>query len=159
MICSTSSIGSRGINASAAIALEEKIRQTIPLSEAMQFTISALDIDAIRVTAPLPPNVNIHGTGFAGSIYSLAVLTGWALCTHVLDELDFDAELVVGRGEIRYRAPVQSGIECSCACSEEQRTAFTEGLRAQGKGKMVLEINVGDAPLAVLQATFYAIAH
>ena len=65
----------------AAEALEQKIRGSIPLSDAMQFHIEALSLDAIEVVAPLPPNVNIHGTGFAGSIYSVAVLTGWALCT------------------------------------------------------------------------------
>jgi hypothetical protein len=51
----------------AAQALEQKIRTAIPLSAAMQFSI-------------------VHGTGFAGSIYSAAILTGWALCTHVMDD-------------------------------------------------------------------------
>ena len=141
---------------SAAARLQATIRRAIPLSEAMQFTIEALDPDAIRVSAPLEPNVNIHGTGFAGSIYSVAVLTGWALCTHIIERLGLDAELVVGGAEIRYRAPVTGELQCHCRCSEAQRESFRESLQSAGKGKLQLEIRVGDAPQAILQATFYA---
>ena len=71
-------------------------------------------------TRMIEPNINIRSTGCAGSIYSLGVLTGWALCTHIMDELGIEAELVVARAEIRYRAPVNGELECSCACSEVQ---------------------------------------
>lgn len=143
---------------SAAQALTRKIREAIPLSEAMQFTIDHLEIGEIRVSAPLPPNINIHGTGFAGSIYSLAVLTGWALCTHIIDELGLDAELVVGRAEIAYRAPVKGDIECRTGTDGAQRDAFLQSFRERGKGKLLLDIAVGDAPQASLQAAFVAIA-
>ena len=143
---------------SAAERLQATIRQSIPLGEAMQFCIDALDLDAISVSAPLQPNINIHGTGFAGSIYSVAVLTGWALCTHIMQTLDLDAELVVGSAEIRYRAPVTGILECRCECSEAQRNAFCAALQKSGKGRLVLDVAVGDAPQARLQATFYAIA-
>ena len=143
---------------SAAERLQATIRQSIPLSEAMQFCIDALDLDAISVSAPLQPNINIHGTGFAGSIYSVAVLTGWALCTHIMQTLDLDAELVVGSAEIRYRAPVTGKLECRCECGEAQRNAFCAALQNSGKGRLVLDVAVGDAPQARLQATFYAIA-
>ena len=143
---------------SAAAALQKTIRDSIPLSEAMQFSIDALDIDAIRVSAPLEPNINIHGTGFAGSIYSLAVLTGWALCTHIMQELEFEAELVVGSAEIQYRAPVTQSLNCYCRCDESQRQQFQQALLATGKGKLLLNIDVGEQPQARLAATFYAIA-
>jgi thioesterase domain-containing protein len=142
----------------AATALQQKIRRAIPLSDAMQFSISELSQHAIRVTAPLEPNINIHGTGFAGSIYSLGVLTGWALCTHIMQELGIEAELVVARAEIRYRAPVDGELECSCACSAAQRESFRQGMDGAGKGKLLLDIEVGSDRQAILQATFIAIA-
>ena len=142
----------------AAAALEQKIRQAIPLSDAMQFSIRDLSLDAIEVSAPLEPNINIHGTGFAGSIYSVGVLTGWALCTHILDELGIEAELVVARAEVRYRAPVNGNIECSCACSEIQRESLCQGIDEVGKGKLLLDIEVGGDRQAILQATYIAIA-
>ncbi len=142
---------------SAARQLQDRIRATIPLADAMQFTIAELDVDRIRVSAPLEPNVNIHGTGFAGSLYSLAVLSGWALCMHLIETLGLDAELVVGKAEIRYRAPVRGPIECRTACSAAEREAFAAGVRDAGKGKMRLEITVGDGPEAVLDATYVAL--
>jgi thioesterase domain-containing protein len=141
-----------------AEALERKIRQAIPLSDAMQFSIRNLSLDAIEVAAPLEPNINIHGTGFAGSIYSLGVLTGWALCTHILDERGIEAELVVARAEIRYRAPVSGDLACSCTCSEAQRESFSRGIDEAGKGKLVMDIEVGGDRQAILQATYIAIA-
>jgi thioesterase domain-containing protein len=143
----------------AATDLEQRIRRVIPLSDAMQFSIRRLSLDAIQVTAPLEPNINIHGTGFAGSIYSLGVLTGWALCTHIMAELGIEAELVVARAEIRYRKPVSGDLECSCACTAVQRESFRQGVAALGKGKLVLDIEVGADRQAVLQATYIAVAN
>lgn len=141
----------------AAQALEQKIRNAIPLSAAMQFSIKALNQDSIKVSAPLEPNINVHGTGFAGSIYSAAILTGWALCTHVMDELELDGDLVVAKAEISYRAPVTSALDCRCHVSAQQRDAFARGLLDSGKGKLLLEVEVGDLPHAILQATYIAI--
>ena len=141
----------------AATALQQKIRQAIPLSDAMQFSIIDLSLDAIEVTAPLEPNINIHGTGFAGSIYSLGVLTGWALCTHIMNQLVIEAELVVARAEIRYRAPVNGELECSCVCLAAQRESFRQGVATVGKGKLVLDVEIGGARQAVLQATYIAL--
>ena len=141
-----------------AIALQRKIRATIPLSEAMQFNIDALSLDAIRVSAPLPPNVNIHGTGFAGSIYSMAVLTGWALCTHILEKMNIDADLVVARAEIRYRAPVTGDLRCQTVVEADAREQFLRDVREQGKGVLQLTVELGDGPDAVLQASYCALA-
>ena len=142
----------------AATALQQKIRRVIPLSDAMQFSIREMSLHAIQVAAPLEPNINIHGTGFAGSIYSLGVLTGWALCTHIMDELGIEAELVVARAEIRYRAPIRGDLECSCTCLAAQRDSFQQGVATVGKGKLVLDVEVGGDRQAVLQATYIAIA-
>ena len=137
--------------------LQRKIRKFIPLAEAMQFSIEGLSPEAIRVRAPLEPNINIHGTGFAGSIYSLAILTGWALCAHILEQAAIDAELVVAKAEIRYRAPVTGELRCTTAAPAEKREAFLRGARELGKGVLALDIEVGDDRQAVLNATFCAI--
>ena len=143
---------------SAAGELTRKIRDAIPLSEAMRFSIDRLELDQIRVSAPLSPNINIHGTGFAGSIYSLAVLTGWALCTHIIDELGLDADLVVASADIAYRAPVKGDIDCRASTDKAQRDAFLQSFRESGKARLVLDIAVGDLPQASLHATFVAVA-
>lgn len=138
--------------------LEQVIRRTIPLSDAMQFSIDKLGLDEIRVSAPLEPNVNIHGTGFAGSIYAVAVLSGWALCRHIMEALEMDGDLVVAKAEIAYRAPVTSALECSCRVATEARENFVKGFTQLGKGKLVLEVEVGDRPQAILRATYIALS-
>jgi len=143
---------------SVADALTQKIRGAIPLSETMQFSIDSLSQEEIRVSAPLEPNINIHGTGFAGSIYSISVLTGWALCTHIMDELAMDGDLVVGKAEIFYRAPVNSSLECHCQSTAAQRKLFMQQFRNRGKGRLALEITVGELPQAILKATYLAVA-
>ena len=137
--------------------LQNKIRSAIPISEAMQFSIVELGPHSIMVRAPLAPNVNIHGTGFAGSIYSIAVLAGWGLSTHIMDQLGMDGELVVSKAEIKYRAPVTGPIECRAVVSDAERREFQDNFNDTGKGRLSLTIQVGDAPQAVLLGTFYAV--
>lgn len=140
---------------SIALDLQGKIRAAIPLSDAMQFNIVELKENSILVHAPLSPNVNIHGTGFAGSIYSLAVLTGWAMVTHIIKSQGFDGDLVVGKAEIRYRKPVGGDIECRCSVPDNLYQAFNRDMKTNGKAKLSLEIEVGDSQ-ALLNATFFA---
>ena len=141
----------------AAESLTLKIREHIPLSRSMEFCIDVLDLEGIKVSAPLSPNINIHGTGFAGSIYSLAILTGWALATHVMQEMQIEAELVVGKAEIRYRAPVIGDLECSSHCEQAARDDFSQGVLHQGKGRLDLKIDVNNGA-AELVAGFTAVA-
>lgn len=141
----------------AISALNQKIRDHIPLSEAMQFNIDALSLDSIRVSAPLAPNINIHGSGFAGSLYSIAILTGWALATHVMQELHITAELVVAKAEIRYRAPVTEALVCHSSCNAEQRQQFMLGVKESGNGRLELDVEIGHRQ-ARLHAVYIALA-
>ena len=138
-----------------AAELQAKIRSTIPLSDAMQFEIAELGGNSIHVHAPLSPNVNIHGTGFAGSIYSLAVLTGWAMCMHILTSEKIDGDLVVGKAEIKYRSAVTGDIDCRCVIDESVRQSFVERIATSGKAKVELEVVVGDEDNAVLSGFYF----
>ncbi len=138
--------------------LQQKIRASIPLSEAMQFSIIELNPRAILVQAPLEPNLNIHGTGFAGSIYSLAALTGWALSTHIMALNRMQGELVVARAEIKYRSPITDAIQCRTQASEEDCETFRKGFESRGKSRLALEIEVGDTKNAILWATYMAVS-
>ena len=112
------------MNAAAAAALQSKIHRAIPLSAAMRYEIVELDSTQIVVQAPLEPNINVHGTGFAGSLYSLGILSAWALCSHVIDDAGLDAELVIAKASIHYSAPVHGAIHCCCRLNTEQIQRF-----------------------------------
>ncbi len=138
--------------------LQQTIRASIPLSEAMQFSIIELNPRNILVQAPLEPNVNIHGTGFAGSIYSLAVLTGWALSTHIMALKQMQGDLVVAKAEIIYRAPLTDSIQCRTQVSEEDCAAFQLSFESNGTAKLALKVEIGASGNAVLRATYAAVA-
>lgn len=144
------------MNAAAAAALQSKIHRAIPLSAAMRYEIVELDSTQIVVQAPLEPNVNVHGTGFAGSLYSLGILSAWALCSHVIDEAGLDAELVIAKASIRYSAPVRGEIHCYCRLNTEQIQRFIAALRTQGRSRLQLEVDIGEGPAAQIQASLHA---
>ena len=141
-----------------AVSLQQKIRSTIPLSEAMQFSIIELEPRSIVVEAPLEPNINIHGTGFAGSLYSIAVLTGWALCTHIMSLRGMSGELVVGKAEIKYRSPVTGNIRCRTFVSEAECEAFESTFTSANKGRLVLDVEIGEFVDAILHGSYAAVS-
>lgn len=143
-------------NTSSASSLQQKIRSSIPLSEMMQFNIEQLSNTSIKVTAPLEPNVNIHGTGFAGSIYSLAVLTGWAFCENLMQLFGMKGVLVVARAEIKYRSPITEDLQCATSATEDAAQAFYEAFKQRGTGRLELNIAIGSSENARLQATYVA---
>lgn len=140
----------------AAAALQAKINQSIPLSAAMGYRISELADTRILVTAPLAPNVNIHGTGFAGSIYAVGILTAWGLCAHLIERAGLDAELVVAEASIRYRAPIRGDIRCRCEAPDNTAQVFTGRLADKGRSRILLEVEVGDGPAATIDALMHA---
>jgi len=140
----------------AATTLQEKIHHAIPLSEAMGYHIIELSSSNIIVEGPLEPNVNIHGTGFAGSIYSLATLSAWSLVTHVLAEQAIEAELVIVSADIKYLAPVKGAIQCQCQLSDKKIQSFIDELEIRKGARLEIEVSVGQLPEARLNVVLLA---
>ena len=144
------------MNTTAAADLQRRIAQYIPLSNAMNYRIVSLDDRRITVEAPLQPNSNIHGTGFAGSIYALGILTAWALCTHIAAQPGLEADLVVSKACIGYRDPIRGDIVCRSALTPAQVRGFVEDLASQGRARVALQVTVGDGPAAEIDALMHA---
>lgn len=138
-------------------ALTQHIRQQIPLADGMDFSIRELDSQGIVVQAPLSPNINVHGTGFAGSLYSLSALAAWAYTTHLLEQSGIDADVVMAQAEIRYRRPVVTEIECTCHCDPEVSAAFVQHLEQRGRARLALVVEIGEADDVVFSTTMVAI--
>jgi thioesterase domain-containing protein len=86
----------------------------IPLAAAMAIEIASCARDELVVRAPLAPNRNLHGTAFAGSLFSLCVLTGWGATWLALKQRGLDGAIVVADSRIRYRKAVSGDIVCRC---------------------------------------------
>jgi thioesterase domain-containing protein len=141
---------------SAKATLEEKIHQSIPLSLAMGYKIVELDGLHIIVEAPLQPNINIHGTGFAGSIYSVGVLSAWALVYHVIVGAGLVADLVISRAAIEYSASVHGTIRCDCRLDMDQVQSFVDELAVRHRARIEAAVNIGDRPDAELLLSLHA---
>ena len=144
------------MNAAPATDLQHRIHRFIPLSQAMGLRVTELGDTRITVEAPLAPNLNIHDTGFAGSLYAIGILAAWGLCTHLIEQAGLAADLVVAEAAIRYRAPVQSDIVCHCAITEAAARAFVADLAAAGRSRCMLEVTIGEGPAALLEASMHA---
>ena len=94
--------------------LAETWQQTIPLSQFMQLNITGFDGYQLRCSAPLAPNINLHQTMFAGSIYTLATLTGWGMLYMQLKAAGLQGAQVLANANIRYLRPVSSEPEVRC---------------------------------------------
>lgn len=141
---------------SEAGALESRIHAGIPLSAAMQFRIVSLTENAIAVSAPLAPNVNVHGTAFAGSLYAVGILTAWGLAAHLIERAGLDADLVVAEATIRYRAPVDGDIVSSCEVDPAAAAEFTGRLASDGRARLALIVDLGEPSAATISAGMHA---
>ncbi|MGM0526004.1 MAG: YiiD C-terminal domain-containing protein [Pseudomonadota bacterium] len=86
--------------------LQQTWQQDIPISDAMGIKIQQYTGRMFETRAVLSRNINVHGTMFAGSIYSLGTLTCWGLLHLQLLERGLDGSVVLGDGNIHYHKPV-----------------------------------------------------
>lgn len=113
-------------------ALQQTWHSTIPLSAYMQLNIDSFNGYQLQCSAPMAPNINLHHTMFAGSIYTLATLTGWGLMYLQLQSLGLHGAQVLADANIRYLKPIKTAPLAICRLAEVQG-----GLTALAKGRKV----------------------
>lgn len=86
--------------------LQKVWHNDIPVSKAMAIKIFQYTGRSIELTAPLARNINVHGTMFAGSIYTLATLCGWGLIQLQQREREIEGSIVLAEGSIQYLQPI-----------------------------------------------------
>ncbi|MBU1312286.1 MAG: bifunctional GNAT family N-acetyltransferase/hotdog fold thioesterase [Gammaproteobacteria bacterium] len=131
-------------------------QQTIPLTAYMQLDIREFDGASLLCSAPLAPNINLHRTMFAGSIYALATLTGWGMLYLQLKQLGLTGDQVLADASIKYRRPVEQlpSARCSLRHCIGDLSALMQGKKVVQQIKV--EIYSGDT-LAAEFAGRYAV--
>lgn len=94
--------------------LQHTWHSTIPLSDYMQLNIDSFNGYQLQCSAPLAPNINLHQTMFAGSIYTLATLTGWGMLYLQLQSLGLSGKQVLADASIRYLKPIHATPYALC---------------------------------------------
>ncbi len=135
--------------------LEKLIRQGIPLSAQMDFRVLELSSNSIQVQGGGQQNINVHGTAFAGSLYTICTLAAWGLLT---SRLPAEASLVLAKGSIRYRQPVVGHIVANCEVSDNDMNEFLSSLDNLDKARLQATVSVlcNEEQVVEYNGTFYA---
>jgi len=100
-------------------ALEQTLHQEVPLTEQMGVRVKAHDGHELVLHADFEPNINIHGTAFGGSLYSICAVTCWGMLHLKFEEAGVDAHSVLGRANITYMRPVTGDIQARCRLPDD----------------------------------------
>jgi len=97
---------------------------------------------------PLAPNINDKGTAFAGSIFSLAVLSGYEIALERSNQLNLSGNLFLLSSHITYHQPGLSDLIA--------QGRILDNLKPTRKSnwKMRIEVEVMEAQSQSLCATF-----
>lgn len=128
------------------------LHREIPLTAAMQIDTVEFDGKRLSLHAPLAPNLNDKGTGFAGSTSGLATLSGWCVITLWLQSRGIEADVMIARSEIDYRAPLLDDLQTDVELPDEHVLAeFEARLQNRGRARLPLVVKLGDPLNPVLE--------
>jgi thioesterase domain-containing protein len=123
--------------------LQDRIICEFPLARHIGIVVESAEDSGVVLCAPLALNANYKGTAFGGSLFCVAVLTGWAWVTHYLAVRQLIADAVIQESTIRYLAPVQGALRASLtAPSLERIEKFGKMLRRAGRGRIRLHVDI-----------------
>lgn len=128
--------------------------EQIPLSAAMGVELQSFRDNVLTVGADLGPNINLHGTGFAGSLYAINALCGWSMVHLQLQLRQLEGSIVLADGRINYSRPVKERIVAVCDFGEQ--LSALDILQETGKARFTLTscIHSGGKPAATFEGDY-----
>jgi thioesterase domain-containing protein len=122
---------------SRARSIEYHIRKTQLPARLLRIGVHECTESVVALTAPLNLNRNVHGTAFAGSLYSVAVLASFYLARSYLLDRDPSFEkfftIVAKSGTIKYKRPVTSKWFVARSMLPPNMDQFRKNLLMHGK--------------------------
>jgi len=122
-----------------ALEIEQHILTNQKPARPLGVRVHACTGNYLALSAPLSPNTNVHGTAFAGSLYSLIVLTcyystrSWLL--QQSEEVQ-DYVLVAKSAKIQYKQPVKDCELIVARCTLPSEEEVLEKFRQELVGSM-----------------------
>ncbi len=122
-------------------SLQAFLTARIAPARALGVTVSATD--PVTISAPLEGNLNDKGTGFAGSLFSVAALAGWALVTRWCAGELLDAEVMLQSSRARFLAPARAEFRAIAhELPGRQRDKLARMLARNGRGRAEVTVDV-----------------
>lgn len=140
--------------------LQDSLINKIPITTAMAISVDEASAQYVSLKAPLEGNTNHQGTGFGGSIYSLAVLAGWGLLTAWLKEQELDASVVIKTATMDYLRPVEGDLYAACGIPDgwdEDRLMRMLEKRGRAKVNLMATVTTDAGEAAALSGDYVVI--
>jgi thioesterase domain-containing protein len=136
--------------------LRSLLATDFPLAGRLGVSVVRLEGDTVILAAPLEFNRNHEGTVFGGSLNAVATLAGWCAVWLAVTGAGMDGTIVIQDSAIRYRRPITTDFEARATMVPERRDRLLDALRRKGKGRITVDVTVGDA--AVVFAGRYVVS-
>ncbi len=144
---------------SLAQQLQTIWHNTIPLSKAMNLELNFYDGTTLQTSCDPQFNKNLHNTMFAGSIYTLATLTGWGWVYLQLEKNKLQplGDTVLADGKIRYLSPI------TAPAYARTNTTLVQGsitpLTKERKARFVIKVEImnGDNIAAIFEGIYVVV--
>ena len=132
---------------------------TARIAPARALGVRVESVDPVTLSAPLDANLNDKGTGFAGSLFSVAALAGWALVTRWCAAEPIDAEVMLQSSRARFLAPARAEFRAIAhELAAHQRDKLARSLVRGGRGRAEVKVDVKcDEQLVMSFSGVYAV--
>lgn len=123
--------------------LQSRISSEFALARHIGIVVERADDAGVVLSAPLVANANDKGTAFGGSLYCVAVLTGWAWVARYLEARRVAADAVIQESAIRYLAPVHGVLRASLTPpAAPDVDKFCKMLERADRGRIRLNVRI-----------------
>lgn len=124
--------------------LEEKLHTQIPLTKYMQIKVKDINEEFLITTAPLEPNINDKGTGFAGSLSTLVTISAWSACFLEATKLGHEkAMIAIIKSDTSYKRPVRKELTCKTTLvTKEQIQTLKKKLKEKGSASLRIKSQI-----------------
>jgi thioesterase domain-containing protein len=123
--------------------LQNRITSEFALARHIGIVVESAGEEGIVLCAPLGPNANDKGTAFGGSLFSVAVLTGWAWVARYLETAHLAADAVIQESTIRYLVPVHGILRATLIPPQSAHVEkFRKMLQRAGRGRIPLKVDI-----------------
>lgn len=143
------------------LALQRYLHERIVQSKSMGVAVAEVSPARVVLTAPLAPNLNVHGTVFGGSASSVAMLAAWSLLYTLLKTHDIPAELVIHSSHVEFRAPIKGEFRAVAQAPDaEAWSSFEHTLARKGRAriKIAVDVEFAGSTAAHLEGMFVAVS-
>lgn len=126
-------------------ALRMKLRQSMPITEALGLRVVGREGTGVVLAAPLTPNLNHKGTAFAGSLNATATLAGWGTIWLILREHGIRSHVVIQDSAVHYFRPIRGDFTARCkGPSATAIERLVNAVKKKGRGRLELDVMISD---------------